>query len=261
MPWTAHIDGGSRGNPGPAGAGVHIADPSGRTAFAGGFFLGKLTNNQAEYRGMLAALDVLERAGADDVEIVSDSQLMVRQINGEYRVKSADLAPLFQEARQRLGRFRQWKMRHVLRGENVRADKLANDAMDARRDVIAVDVLKLGSGSAAPASPAGPASERPAAQAPSGRAGTAGAPTSGVRTVDVYVLKPPAGGVCPGGLTRNMVFRFGSKVPAGLCVDGCAAVIEAVAALQASDGSGGEVMTPQCGRPGCGAVFEVRRPG
>jgi len=259
MPWTVHIDGGSRGNPGPAGAGVHIADPSGRTTFAGGFFLGKLTNNQAEYRGMLAALDVLERAGADDIEIVSDSQLMVRQINGEYRVKSPDLAPLFEEARRRLGRFRQWKMRHVLRGENVHADKLANDAMDARRDVVAVDLLKLAPSSAAQVSSSDRAAQRPSSAA---AAGGPPAATAASPTVDVYVLKPPAGGVCPAGLNRNTVFRFGNKIPGGLCVDGCAAVIEAVAVLQSGSVDGSEtVLTPQCGRPGCGAVFEVRRPG
>src|SRR6185369_16732858 len=89
------------------------------------------------------ALDLLGRAGADDIDVVSDSQLMVRQINGEYRVKSPDLMPLYEEARERLSEFPKWRMRHVLRGENVRADKLANKAMDARRDVVAVDARRL----------------------------------------------------------------------------------------------------------------------
>ena len=143
MAWTAHIDGGSRGNPGPAAVGVHLADPTGAPVFAAGFSLGRKTNNQAEYQGLLTALEMLGRAHADEIEVVSDSELLVRQINGEYRVKSPILKPLFDQARLLLGGFRQWRVRHVLREYNVKADALANRAMDARADVIEHDPLGL----------------------------------------------------------------------------------------------------------------------
>src|SRR5580765_4499812 len=113
MTWTAHIDGGSRGNPGPAAAGVVIRNDAGQTVLAAGFFLGRTTNNQAEYQGLLHALESLHRAAAKQVQIVSDSELMVRQINGQYKVKSPDLKPLYEEA---IGALRtlQWQIRHTL---------------------------------------------------------------------------------------------------------------------------------------------------
>lgn len=143
MPWTAYIDGGARGNPGPAGVGVEIRNSDGDVVFSGGFFLGRQTNNAAEYAGLLAALDLLARAKADPIEIVSDSQLMVRQINGEYRVKAPQLKVFYMEARRRLEGFNGWAMRHVYREENTAADGRANEAMDMGEDVIATDTLKL----------------------------------------------------------------------------------------------------------------------
>ena len=143
MAWTAFIDGGSRGNPGPAAAGVHITDSSGSVQFAGGFFLGHKTNNQAEYHGLIKALELLTTAKADSIEIVSDSQLMVRQINGQYRVRSPVLLRLFDQARGQLDQFDRWKMRHVRREQNTSADELANRAMDDGADVVRTDPLGL----------------------------------------------------------------------------------------------------------------------
>ena len=132
-----HIDGGARGNPGPAAAGVCITTPDGTEALhEAGYWLGELTNNEAEYQGLLHALKAALELGFESVHIRSDSELMVKQINGEYRVKAANLKPLFAEARDRLGKFPQWSIEHVRREKNKRADQLANLAMDAGRDVV-----------------------------------------------------------------------------------------------------------------------------
>lgn len=140
MKLTIHIDGGARGNPGPAGAGVSIVDDDGRAVFEAGFFLGRMTNNMAEYNGLLRALAVAARAEATALDIYSDSELLVRQINGEYRVKSPKLRDLFDEASARLRRFADWRVSHVRREGNERADALANAAMDAGEDVIVTDL-------------------------------------------------------------------------------------------------------------------------
>ena len=132
-----HIDGGSRGNPGPAAAGVCITTPDGKDAlFEAGYWLGQQTNNVAEYQGLLKSLAAAVELGLEKIRIRSDSELMVKQIKGEYRVKAPNLKPLFQDAKIALGRFNSWSIEHVYREQNKRADQLANMAMDARGDVI-----------------------------------------------------------------------------------------------------------------------------
>ena len=99
MKLLIHIDGGSRGNPGPAAAGIVVADQvSGAPIHEAGYFLGTATNNVAEYRGLLRALDIAGRVGAEQITVHTDSQLMARQINGQYKVKSAKLRPLVEQA-------------------------------------------------------------------------------------------------------------------------------------------------------------------
>ena len=130
-----HIDGGARGNPGPAGAGVLIVDADTNTPLVeAGYFLGRATNNVAEYQGLLHALQNAAELEATHLDLHSDSQLMVRQIHGQYKVKSPDLKPLHQEAIQRLKQFERWTLTHVLRDKNKRADELANMAMDTLAD-------------------------------------------------------------------------------------------------------------------------------
>ena len=132
-----HIDGGARGNPGPAAAGVCITTLDGTEAlYEAGYWLGEMTNNEAEYQGLLHALKAAKGLGFDNIHVRSDSELMVKQIKGEYRVKAANLKPLFATARERLSGFPDWSIEHVRREKNKRADQLANMAMDARRDVI-----------------------------------------------------------------------------------------------------------------------------
>jgi probable phosphoglycerate mutase len=126
----AHCDGGSRGNPGPAGFGAVIADAQGRTLAELSEFLGTRTNNFAEYSGLLAVLAWALENGHPRVKVVSDSELMVKQIQGKYKVNSPDLKPLWQEARNRIAKLAGFEISHALRHKNKEADALANQAMD-----------------------------------------------------------------------------------------------------------------------------------
>jgi ribonuclease HI len=127
---VAHIDGGARGNPGPAGYGVAVADQHGHPVAGLSEFLGIQTNNYAEYRGLLAALQYALEHGPKALQVISDSELMVRQIKGVYKVKSPSLAELYQQARAMIRKLEWFEIGHVLRGDNRDADRLANEAMD-----------------------------------------------------------------------------------------------------------------------------------
>jgi ribonuclease HI len=126
-PLVLYFDGASRGNPGPSSYGVW--SPSGLTA---ALRIGTTTNNVAEWRGFLAALDLALSSGAEDVEIRADSQLVLRQFSGEYRMKAAHLAAFLDEARKKARGIARLRVVHVPREENHEADALANQALDAR---------------------------------------------------------------------------------------------------------------------------------
>src|SRR5271170_6771495 len=128
--FTAHCDGGSRGNPGPSGYGAVVEDPQGRVAARLSGFLGIQTNNYAEYSGLIAVLEWAIENGARRMRVVSDSELMVKQMKGQYKVASPVLRPLYEQARRLAGRLDKFEMRHTLRGGNKEADQLANEAMD-----------------------------------------------------------------------------------------------------------------------------------
>jgi len=131
-----YTDGAARGNPGPAGAGVVILDRSdGAELYEGGVFIGRATNNAAEYRGLLAGLEAAARLRADEVEVLSDSELLVRQMTGEYRVRNPRLRELHTRARELAGGFRRCSFRHIRREKNTRADRLANQAINLKRHV------------------------------------------------------------------------------------------------------------------------------
>jgi len=125
-----HTDGASRGNPGPAGVGVVLSDADGRVLAEVARFLGETTNNQAEYAALLEGLRQALELGAEEVLVRSDSELLVRQILGEYHVRNPKLRPLFETAKELLRRFRSWRIEHVPREANARADELANLAID-----------------------------------------------------------------------------------------------------------------------------------
>lgn len=127
---VANIDGGARGNPGPAGYGVVIEDEVGRPVANLSEYLGRQTNNYAEYSGLLAALNYALRHGFKALKVISDSELMVKQINGEYKVSSPTLKELHGRAMKLIDQFECFEIRHVLREKNREADRLANVAMD-----------------------------------------------------------------------------------------------------------------------------------
>ena len=129
---VAHIDGGARGNPGPAGYGVHVEDAGGRIVAELYGYLGTATNNTAEYAALLALLEYARDIGAASLRVLSDSELLVRQMKGEYRVKHPGLQVLHAAARRLLTGLPSVVFEHVPRERNVDADALANRAMDQR---------------------------------------------------------------------------------------------------------------------------------
>ena len=130
MKLVVHVDGGSRGNPGPAAVGVVVSTPDGEVLDEIGEVIGVATNNVAEYRGLLLGLERARALGATEVEIVNDSELVARQVTGDYKVKHAGLKPLHQQALAALRGFDRWSIRSVPRERNARADALVNAVLD-----------------------------------------------------------------------------------------------------------------------------------
>jgi len=128
--WRANIDGGSRGNPGPASYGVVIRDPRGEIVARLKKYIGRTTNNVAEYYGLIAALDYAQSHSIKALRIESDSELMVKQMRGQYKVKSPDLQPLYERAKKMAATIASFRIDHVYREQNREADALANEAMD-----------------------------------------------------------------------------------------------------------------------------------
>ncbi len=235
---SVYFDGGARGNPGPAAAGVvvHAGDPT-RPIHEAGYFLGHMTNNMAEYNGLLRALDIVLGMDPDAVSIHSDSQLLVQQINGKYRVKSPALAPLYREAMGRLKGLRAWRIGHVRREFNSRADELANLAMDAGHDVTVVSASEPG------------ADDERLENNPESPAAT-GSP-DGV-CWDACLTEPP-GDTCPASMRRGSVYRFGPTVPEGFCIHAARDVL-AVGLTKA----GRPMPDSEVGCHHCGAAFKIR---
>src|SRR5436190_6800406 len=140
---TIEFDGGSRGNPGSAGIGVVLRAQDGTTLVTLGKFIGRATNNAAEYQALISGLREAKKLGARKIIVRGDSELIIRQMRGEYRVKHPDLKPLYEEAYHLLHQFDEAKIEHNLRHKNTLADKLANLAMDRRGDVTDVDETSI----------------------------------------------------------------------------------------------------------------------
>jgi ribonuclease HI len=128
---VVHVDGGSRGNPGPAAGAAVISTPAGELLEEATTLLGVVTNNVAEYRGLLLGLERARELGATEVEVLNDSELVAKQLNGLYKVKHPDMRPLHAQALQALRRFERWSIRSVPREQNAQADALVNAALDA----------------------------------------------------------------------------------------------------------------------------------
>jgi ribonuclease HI len=271
-----NVDGGSRGNPGPAGAGVVIRTEEGRRVFEAGYFLGRQTNNAAEYHALIRALQCAQKLAPEALTIHSDSELLVRQLTGEYQVKSPGLAPLFREAQMLLVRSGRWNIRHVRREQNARADELANLAMERRADAIVFDcnggadppdstaVVEKGGAQAAHRSD-------PEPDAPDEGVGTAvqhpqtlaretdTGPRAG-QAVRITVARQPTAGTCPtGGFTLD-AFTIGAALPGGLCIHAAHALLPtALAILNTAPEEFAAVpaLTVRCAHPECGAEFKV----
>jgi ribonuclease HI len=128
--WTLRCDGGARGNPGPGAAAYALFDPGGAEVEARGEYLGPVTNNVAEYRALIGGLRAAARAGAGALRVYMDSELVVRQMTGEYRVKNAGLKALHEEAKREVTRFSGVEFHAVRREQNARADQLVNETLD-----------------------------------------------------------------------------------------------------------------------------------
>ena len=221
MKLLIHIDGGSRGNPGPAAAGVVVVDQaSGALIHEAGYFLGTATNNVAEYRGLLQALDIAGRSGAEQITVHTDSQLMVRQINGQYKVKSAKLRPLVAQAQRQFTGFERWEICHVARELNRRADELVNFALDARKDVVVY--AHDGFVAAAPQKPP---------------------PNAGPR-LDITIVSDPSR-PCPANHQCDQSYTIGAVTPEGLCIHATKAAFDAIDLNKRSMGC--HAQCAQCG--------------
>jgi ribonuclease HI len=216
---TIHFDGGSRGNPGPASAGVVITETdTAKPLHEAGYFLGKCTNNVAEYHGLIHSLEQAGVLGGTTLEIHSDSELLVRQVTGQYRVKSPDLKPLHQRAVTLLNQFDGWKIRHVRREQNQRADELANLAMDHRADVTASDA------------------QRPPTQASS--------PTD---TPCWSAKLTGRNGKCLAGCGTRNEYTFGPTTPDGFCVHAALAMLADGPLQWDAKKTTGKTRCPACG--------------
>ena len=129
---VVHVDGGARGNPGPAAIGVVTSTPDGEVVDELAEPIGDATNNVAEYRALLRGLERARELGATEVELVNDSELVARQVQGAYKVKHAGLRPLYDQAMEALRGFERWSVRSVPRAQNAHADQLVNAALDAQ---------------------------------------------------------------------------------------------------------------------------------
>jgi ribonuclease HI len=130
-----HVDGGARGNPGPAAAACVLSDPSGEVLGEYACLLGEVTNNVAEYRALLLGLERARALGATEVDVVNDSELVAKQVRGLYKVKHEAMRPLHREAMAALKEFERWSINSVPRAQNTHADALVNAALDGARSV------------------------------------------------------------------------------------------------------------------------------
>jgi ribonuclease HI len=133
MKVVVHVDGGARGNPGPAAGAAVVTGEGGELLLERGELLGVVTNNVAEYRGLLLGLAAARELGASEVEVIGDSELVIKQVNGLYKVKHPDMRPLHAEAIAALRGFERWTARSVPRSQNAAADALVNATLDAAR--------------------------------------------------------------------------------------------------------------------------------
>ena len=245
-----HIDGGSRGNPGPSAAGVVFRDADkDLTLYEAGHWIGRATNNVAEYTALLTAVKLAIPLKPSQTVIHSDSELMVKQIKGEYRVKSPDLQPLYTQAMTLLRQLGSYKITHVYREKNARADELANKSMDAGRTIIDSPMINLdGAGASSVPTVSAAKTASPAAlfeaKAPTPKPPTPPTITpGGARYTLTFVRAPGAG--CPAACPAGKQFSFARTTPIGLCIHAASAVLLEVTS---ADDPGDVPNCVSCGR-------------
>lgn len=242
-----HIDGGARGNPGPAAAGVVLRTAQGDALLEAGYLLGKMTNNQAEYSALLLGLQAATRLETQKLTIYSDSELMVRQLTGEYRVKSEQLKPYFEDVQRELLQLDAWAIHHIPRLENQRADELANRALDANEDVVEVRECR-----------GPPTLTRTDRQEPKNLTSRKKANDLDTVRVLVEVINPPARKACSDGCTGGARYVIDDILPAGLHLEIASRVIEAVRTVREQQNRSSAkpgIIDLKCSR--CDAVYRL----
>jgi uncharacterized repeat protein (TIGR04076 family) len=243
------VDGGSRGNPGPAAGAYVIKDAEGTILLSEGFYLGQATNNVAEYTALLRGLEAVQKCDVRELAIFSDSELMVKQIIGEYRVRSDGLLELFEQVQRKLLNFDRWKIKHVRRDLNKDADQLVNKTLDREAKASSAGKKKTGMAEAQSAT-------LPEPSAVISEKAEAGGEEVSLKVM-VEVIAESNEDVCPSPMRKGQCFVFSNCVPAGLCVHAALALLPTVVALQHDPSSRGSSMMVKCGEPGCGASFKL----
>ncbi len=219
-----YIDGGARGNPGPA-AGAYVIKVDGRAVKSAGRFIEHATNNVAEYTALVTGLQEARSLDIAELSIFSDSELLVRQITGKYKVKSESLIDLFQQAQSLLIGFDRWQIRHIRRELNKEADAVVNSTIDAALGGV-TDQIEM--------------------------------KASGVVEVIAEVISPPHEGVCGCAVRTGQSFVFTDVVPQGLCIHAAATLLAIVMSIQNDpDVEETEPLKVRCSKGGCGAQFRV----
>ncbi len=242
---TLHFDGGARGNPGPAAAGVVLRSDGGEALLEAGYLLGKMTNNQAEYSALLIGVRAANQWGAEQLTIYGDSELLVRQLTGQYRVKSEGLLPLFEDAQQQLRQLQLWRIHHVPRHQNARADELLNRALDTDEDVIEVQLRDA---------PPPLTARRDQATTGAERTGTE---RESAQRIIVEVVREATAHACPTSCISGSRFVVEDLLPAGLNLDLATKLLERINILRglAQRGEKPEPAMVICSR--CGAKLQV----
>lgn len=254
MNLVIHVDGGARGNPGPAGAGVVIAREDGAPLFEAAYYLGKQTNNAAEYHALVRAVQRAAEAQPESVVIHSDSELLVRQITGAYQVKSPKLAQLFDQAQLGLLKLGRWTIRHVRREQNRRADELANLAMDRRENIVVLDAANDDGTLTNTSTPPNHATENRDDEP------VVVPPASGERRVRIQCSRQPKAGACPAEMSLRTPIEVGTTLPAELCVHAAHALLPSLLAVLNTDAeefAAVPTLTVRCGHTGCQAEFQL----
>lgn len=242
-----YVDGGSRGNPGPAASAYVIKRGSGEIVKAKGFHLGQATNNVAEYTALLRGLEAVLILDVRELDIFSDSELMVKQLIGEYRVRSEDLMELFEQVQRKLLNFDRWQIKHIRREFNKDADRLVNETLDFGGEIEEPEEsLEISEEPSMAKKPAREPARKPKKKI---------APV-GPRKILAEVVSVSGEPGCENPMQAGQCFVFSQCVPAGLCVHAAMSLLPIVLDMQ-NDPCEDSPREVSCSRPGCSVRFRL----